>query len=130
LWKSLLGEAWIWDLVKQILGANGLLIVYLVFGRPFLRSLNPNRVEMEAHQHIDPKTGELVDDETGEPVNGEDGEQEARALEAMEDPDNAADMIRRSDATHEQKVEMAKALVMDDPARVANVMKIWVNEDQ
>ncbi len=134
LWKSLLGEAWVWDLVKQVLGALGLLIVYLMFGRPFLRSLAPKQEVVEApeHTHIDPKTGELVDDETGAPVA--EGEREisgaGQQYDLSEDPDSAAAMIRRSDATHEQKVEMAKALVMDDPARVANVMKIWVNEDQ
>ena len=47
-----------------------------------------------------------------------------------EDPNSAAAIIRRSDATHEQKIEMARTLVMDDPARVANVMKQWVDEDQ
>ncbi len=135
-WKSLLGEAWVWDLVKQVLGAIGVLIVYLMFGRPFLRSLNPNQEIVEAaHTHIDPKTGELVDDETGEPVSTSEGGTAAIAADGEtyqlgEDANNAAAMIRRSDATHEQKVEMAKTLVLDDPARVANVMKIWVNEDQ
>jgi flagellar M-ring protein FliF len=127
-WKDLLAEEWIVDLVKQVLGAIGLLIVYLVFGRPFLRSLNPNRVEVdERRQHIDPKTGELVDDEDEE--HGERGEGAPRALSSIEDADNPAALIRRSDATHEQKVEMARTLVMDDPARVANVMKKWVNEE-
>lgn len=132
VWQSMLGEGWIVDLAKQVFGAIGLLIVYLIFGRPFLRSLNPNRVEQE-HQHIDPKTGELVDDdehtergrsERGTHVNA-DG-----SLEMLEDPNSAAALIRRSNATHEQKVEMARTLVMDDPARVANVMKHWVSEDQ
>jgi flagellar M-ring protein FliF len=134
LWKSLLGEAWVWDLVKQVLGAIGLLIVYLMFMRPFLRSLKPEPAVLEAppHSHIDPKTGELVDDETGKPVekgaNEEGGA--GNSYQLSEDPDSAAAMIRRGDATHEQKIEMAKTLVMDDPARVANVMKIWVSEDQ
>ena len=136
LWKSLLGEAWVWDLVKQVLGAIGLLIVYLMFIRPFLRSLKPEPPTVEAlpHTHIDPKTGELVDDETGEPVEkgegGEGGAAGGDSYQLSEDPDSAAAMIRRGDATHEQKIEMAKTLVMDDPARVANVMKIWVSEDQ
>jgi len=38
-------------------------------------------------------------------------------------------LIRRGDATHEQKIEMARAIVMDDPARVANVMKHWISEE-
>jgi len=131
LWKSLLGETWIWDLVKQVMGAIGLLIVYLMFGRPFLRTLNPNKVELE-HQGVNPETGEAYE---GSEVGGTDQAAMGHATNAngypiVEDPDSAAALIRRSDATHDQKVEMAKALVIDDPARVANVMKHWVNEDQ
>ena len=46
-----------------------------------------------------------------------------------EDPNNPAAMVRRKDATYEQKVDMARSLVMDDPARVANVMKHWVGDE-
>ena len=31
--------------------------------------------------------------------------------------------------THDQKVDMARTLLMDNPARVANVVKNWVGED-
>lgn len=130
LWQSLLGESWLVDLVKQVMGAIGLLIVYLIFGRPLLKSLNPNRLEIE--KKIDPKTGEVIDAATaqdGSTAGGQAGQ--SAALQTLpEDPNSAAAMIRRSDATHEQKVEMARTLVMDDPARVANVMKHWVNDDQ
>ena len=128
-WKDLLAQEWFVDLIKQVLGALGLLIVYLVFGRPFLRSLNPNRVEVE-ERRVDPETGEVIE-------GGQAGQQALPAGEmasgqgqipGFEDSNNPAAMIRRSDATHEQKVEMARTLVMDDPARVANVMKKWVNE--
>lgn len=127
-WQSLLAENWIWDLAKQVLGALGLLIVYFVFGRPFIKSLNPNRVELE-HQRVDPETGEPVE---GSPsgAGAEYGQAERTMPVLPEDPDSAAAMIRRSDATHEQKVEMARTLVLDDPARVANVMKHWVSDQQ
>jgi flagellar biosynthesis/type III secretory pathway M-ring protein FliF/YscJ len=36
--------------------------------------------------------------------------------------------MRRKDATYDQKVDMARSLVVEDPARVANVMKNWVAE--
>ena len=126
-WQSLLAENWIWDLAKQILGALGLLIVYFVFGRPFLKTLNPNRIEVDQQR---------VDAETGEPLEGS-ATRQAPGYPASgynipglpEDPDSAASMIRRSDATHEQKVEMARTLVLDNPARVANVMKHWVSDE-
>ncbi len=130
LWKSLLNESWLIDLVKQVLGAIGLLIVYMVFGRPFIRSLNPNRIEANQDtRRIDPETGEVISG-SGEFQGG--GQQLAGAagsgLDLAVPGDDTADQIRLRDATHEQKLEMARSLVMDDPARVANVMKHWVDE--
>lgn len=132
LWKSLLNEAWVWDLAKQILGAIGLLIVYLVFGRPFLRSLNPARVEVD-QQSVE--GGQAGTAGGGAAMAGGAGNEALAGPtslsdnQMMEDPNNAAAMIRRSDATHEQKLDMARTLVMDDPARVANVVKNWVTEE-
>ncbi len=125
MWQSLMGETWLVDLVKQILGALGLLIVYLVFGRPFLKSLNPNKVELQ-QQTV---AGEAL------PPAGENApalaEGQAVAMPALaNDPTNAAALIRQSDASHEQKVDMARNLVMDNPQRVANVMKQWVSDEQ
>ena len=54
---------------------------------------------------------------------------ENRSAEPADDPNNPAALMRRKDATYEQKVDMARELVMDDPARVANVMKHWVGEE-
>ena len=130
MWKQLLGESWLIDLVKQVLGAIGLLIVYLMFIRPFLRSLKPEPPQPPEALEA-PEGGEGGPAASGELAEG--GEDQASAVaEALmrEDPNSAAAIIRRSDATHEQKIEMARTLVMDDPARVANVMKQWVDEDQ
>jgi flagellar M-ring protein FliF len=128
-WRSLLDESWIVTLAKQVLGAIGLLIVYLVFGRPFLRSLSLSRVE----------AGQGGDNEEG----GSSGRGSAdyggelagpsslsgSGMQLGNESENTAAMIRRSDATHEQKVSMAKTLVMDDPARVANVVNNWVSNE-
>ncbi|MDJ0882196.1 MAG: flagellar basal-body MS-ring/collar protein FliF [Gammaproteobacteria bacterium] len=131
MWKSLLEETWVWDLAKQILGALGLLIVYLIFGRPFLKSLNPNRIEVNQKQIGTDGTEGNNDGMQQAQQMGGGMAGDVNAMPMMnEDPNNAAAMIRRSDATHEQKVDMARTLVMDDPARVANVMRQWVSEDQ
>ncbi|MDH5355583.1 MAG: flagellar basal-body MS-ring/collar protein FliF, partial [Gammaproteobacteria bacterium] len=133
LWKSLLSEAWIINLIKQVLGALGLLIVYLIFGRPFLRSLNPNRVEVDA-------SGKAVQ-ESGNAGSFEQMPMSQAQAQAMgmagdggipnlaDDPNNPAALMRRKDATYDQKLDMAKTLVMEDPARVANVVKHWVGEE-
>ena len=131
MWQQLLGESWLIDLVKQVLGAIGLLIVYLMFIRPFLRSLKPE--PPEPPEALEGPEGETAEGQLAPAEGSEAGADGVTAVtEALmrEDPNSAAAIIRRSDATHEQKIEMARTLVMDDPARVANVMKQWVDEDQ
>jgi flagellar M-ring protein FliF len=127
LWKSLLNEAWVLNLAKQVLGAIGLLIIYLMFGRPFLRTLLPNRVEVDAQS-----SGAANNDANGQPEaigQGLGGANGMALPNLSEDPNNPAALVRRKDATYDQKVEMARSLVMEDPARVANVMKHWVSEE-
>lgn len=136
LWKSLLGEAWIINLIKQVLGALGLLIVYLIFGRPFLRSLNPNRTELDA-SGASPQESSDGAVPTGQlPMTQ--AQAQARAMgmagdnggipNLADDPNNPAALMRSKDATYEQKIDMARSLVIEDPARVANVMKHWTGE--
>jgi len=133
--ENMLNEAWVLTLIKQILGALGLLIVYFVFGRPFIKSLNPNKVEIaEQTARVDPVSGELLQGPGGA-YSADDGSIRSAQPNNMgmmpnlsDDPNNPAALIRRGDATYEQKIEMARTLVMDDPARVANVMKHWVED--
>lgn len=131
-WRSLLEETWIVTLAKQVLGAIGLLIVYFVFGRPFLRSMSLARVEAE--QQADSERGEGgAAGQGGGRYAGElsgPSSMSGSAMQLGNESDNTAAMIRRSDATHEQKVGMARTLVMDDPARVANVVNNWVKSEQ
>lgn len=131
-WRSLLEETWIVTLAKQVLGAIGLLIVYFVFGRPFLRSMSLARVEAE--QQADSERGEGgAAGQGGGRYAGElsgPSSMSGSGMQLGNESDNTAAMIRRSDATHEQKVGMARTLVMDDPARVANVVNNWVKSEQ
>lgn len=139
-YADLLNQPWFWDLIKQVLGAIGLLIVYLMFGRPLLRSLQPKEVVTEKREIIN--EGEPVLDEEGNPIEGAVGrvrnaEGELVAVDEdgnpipnlLDDPDNPANQIRRSNATYEQKIEIARNLVLDDPARVANVLRDWIEAD-
>lgn len=129
-WRNLLNEAWFLNLVKQVLGALGLLIVYLIFGRPFLRSL---RMEPSA----DGDSSGANANYAGSPAaisQGYHGGAMAGGYDPgnsnyAEDPNNPAALMRRKDATYDQKLEMARSLVVEDPARVANVMKHWVGQD-
>jgi flagellar M-ring protein FliF len=125
-WQSLLNEAWVLNLAKQVLGAIGLLIIYLMFGRPFLRTLLPNRIEVDAQSQA------LAANSNGAGGASSSMSQGGNSMglpNLSEDPNNPAAMMRQKDATYDQKIEMAKSLVLDDPARVANVMKNWASEE-
>ena len=136
-WQQMIAEPWIITLAKQILGAIGVLIIYLMFGRPFLRALNPNRVDADAEvralnaesfQQMAPVPmgqGQMEGQIPGQGM----GFDASGMPNLSADPNNPAAMMRRKDATYDQKLDMARTLVMDDPARVANVMKHWVSEE-
>jgi flagellar M-ring protein FliF len=125
-WQTLSNEAWVLNLAKQVLGAIGLLIIYLMFGRPFLRTLLPNRIEVDTQSQALAANNNSADVASSSMSQGG-GPMGLPNL--SEDPNNPAAMMRRKDATYDQKIDMARSLVLEDPARVANVMKHWVSEE-
>jgi len=134
-WRSLLNEAWIVNLIKQVLGALGLIIVYFIFVRPALRSLSLKNSDAESSSAAASSESGAVQN-LGSPapmqyaMQGQQaGAQNFGIPDLANDPNNPAAMVRRKDATYEQKVDMARSMVMDDPARVANVMKHWVGDE-
>jgi flagellar M-ring protein FliF len=128
-WQSLLNEAWVLNLLKQVFGAIGLLILYLMFGRPFLRTLLPNRIEVDSEsQALAANNNAAVSGSPSSVSRGGAGESAMGLPNLSDDPNNPAAAMRRKDATYDQKVDMARSLVLEDPARVANVMKQWVSE--
>lgn len=150
LWQELLNKAWLIDLIKQIFGAIGLLIVYLIFGKPLLKSLNPNKVKVDDDGNpLLPVSGELVTpnaninaqlpegitrNEDGALVDTEGNtisDEEAEQIQSiLDDPNNPANLIRKGNVTYDQKIEMARNIVMDDPARVSNVLKNWIGAEE
>jgi len=149
LWQDLLNKGWLIDLVKQVFGGIGLLIVYLMFGKPLLKSLNPNKVMVDDEgNRLNPVSGELVNasgvagvlpegitrNESGVLVDADGNtvsDEEAQQIQSiLDDPNNPANLIRRGNVTYEQKIEMARNVVMDDPARVSNVLKNWIGAEE
>lgn len=127
-WKSLLNEAWIVNLVKQVLGALGLVLVYFIFVRPAIRSLSAKTSAAESDGDAVQTLGAPTQMQYAMP--GQPGMTGHPGIPNLtDDPNNQAAMVRRRDATYEQKVDMARSMVMDDPARVANVMKHWVGDE-
>lgn len=149
LWKELLNTGWLVDLIKQIFGAIGLLIVYFVFGKPLLKSLNPNKTvvdERSLDANAQAQAAAIANsvseealpegfskNEAGQIVDAEGKLLSSSGVEKLQsildDPNNQANLIRQNDETYEQKIEMARNIVMDDPARVANVLKNWVGAE-
>ncbi|MCP3687974.1 MAG: flagellar M-ring protein FliF [Gammaproteobacteria bacterium] len=123
VWRTLMEEGWVMTLVKQVLGGIGVLIIFLIFGRPLLRTLNLNRVEVGGG------AGAQGSDSQGQQVQMPHGMAMHQGIPNLaDDPNNPAALMRRKDATYDQKVDMARTLVVEDPARVANVMKHWVGD--
>ena len=130
-WRALLNEAWIVNLIKQVLGAIGVVLVYFIFVRPLLRSLSLKNTEAPAQATDAEGVQQLGTPVTMQPAAAMAGQAGAELgiPNLSEDPNNPAAMVRRKDATYEQKIDMARSMVMDDPARVANVMKHWVGDE-
>lgn len=105
--KSFFDKPWVWDVGKQVLG--GLLAALVLFGvlRPVMRNL----AKVPATRHAATAGGpgdELDEDQVT--LSGERGQRMPKPNE------------------YESDLEMAKAMVIQEPKRVAQVVKQWVNE--
>ncbi len=105
-------QPWFWDIVKQVLG--GLFILILIFGviRPVVRSLMA-RGRDEEETEID----DLGDTED---LFGDD----KVTLASMEDYS-----LPGSSEGYERQLDALKALLAEDPARVAQAVKRWISDD-
>lgn len=103
---------WFWDVVKQVLA--GLFILILIFGviRPTIKSLR-NRGRDEASIMLE----ELEDAEAGL-------DDEQVTLAGIDDY-----LLPGSSESYERQLEALRGLIAEDPARVAQVVIRWVNED-
>ena len=104
---SLLDQPWVWSVGKQVLG--GLLAALVLFGvlRPVMRNLAAIPMTRQVAG-----AGANADglDEDQVTLTGEKGQRLPKPNE------------------YESDLEMAKALVIQEPKRVAQVVKSWVNE--
>lgn len=105
---SLLDQPWVWDLGKQILG--GLLAAIVLFGvlRPVMRNLSAVPVRGLARAGGGDDGDGLAEDQVTLSGSGE-----AR----LPKPNG-----------YESDLDMARAMVVQEPKRVAQVVKQWVNE--
>lgn len=104
---GLLDQAWFWQVVKQVLG--GLFVLLMIFGvlRPILRSLSkaaPPQSLMGA--------GQMAIGPNGEPI-------QAAGADGLSLPSPLQ--------TYEDKMNVVQNMAGNDPKRVAQVVKTWVD---
>lgn len=106
-------QPWFWEIMKQVLA--GLFVLVLIFGviRPTIKSIvNKGKEDDEAAL-----LSELEDAEAG--LEGE-----SVTLQGMDEY-----LLPGASQSYEMQLEALKNLIAEDPARVAQVVISWVNDD-
>jgi flagellar M-ring protein FliF len=108
-------QPWFWDLMKQVLA--GLVILVLVLGllRPTLKSLSGGG-RRERGGGDESGYGELDNIEGGDALR-----------QAMTSDDEL--LLPGATDSYDRQLNALKGLIAEDPARVAQVMRQWVNVD-
>ncbi len=108
-------QPWFWEIVKQVLA--GLFLLIVIFGviRPMVRSL----VDRGKQDEVAQIEGELDDLGEGDDLFGDDKVTLAGADEFL--------LPGASDG-FERQLDALKGLIAEDPARVAQAFKKWVND--
>ncbi len=107
-------QPWVWDLGKQVLGGLFVLLVLLIIVRPAVRTLTtaprlpPQQAASQLVNTASADGGALPEDQL--------------QLSKVPNPPHLPE-------AYDDKLALARSLVKDDPARVANLVKTWVRED-
>lgn len=109
-------QPWFWDLMKQVLA--GLVILVLVLGllRPTLKSLSGAGKNERRGDSEDDSYGGLEGIEGGDALR-----------QAMSSQDEL--LLPGATDSYDRQLNALKGLIAEDPARVAQVMRQWVNVD-
>jgi flagellar M-ring protein FliF len=111
-------QPWFWDIVKQVLGV--LFILILVFGvlRPVLKNItNPSKASDDA------RDGDLELGEMG--ALGSDLAEDRVSLGGAQ-----SILLPSPSEGYDAQLNAIKNLVAEDPGRVAQVVKEWINADE
>jgi flagellar M-ring protein FliF len=115
IWK----RAEIRDYIRQALGAIVLLVLFFAVLRPLLRSLiTPKKYVTEG------EGGAALDDERASVAH------QAGQLALAGGAPEAAPAVALAPPAYEQRLTAARGVVTQDPKRVAQVVKTWVNEGE
>lgn len=117
LWQ----QPWLWDIAKQALIWLVLLILFLKFVRPMLKSLTGESKPREGQAEAATAT------EAGRALPSAEEVEETKGLTHEEEEELR--LLTSGEATYEKKVEHLRKLVVDDPDRFTSVIKNWVNSN-
>lgn len=100
----LLEQPWLWDVVKQVVGL--VVVIFMIFGvlKPVLKSLAEKGVAARAQS---PQMSGM----------------------AIEAPSAAMAALAAPPSSYDQTLDTAKAVAQQEPQRVAQVVKEWVDKD-
>ena len=109
-------QPWFWDFMKQVLA--GLVILILVLGllRPTLKTLSGGGRRERGEGGEEGEYGGLADIEGGQALR-----------DAMSSQDDL--LLPGATDSYDRQLNALKGLIAEDPARVAQVMRQWVNVD-
>ena len=109
-------QPWFWDFMKQVLA--GLVILILVLGllRPTLKTLSGGVRRERGEGGEEGEYGGLADIEGGQALR-----------DAMSSQDDL--LLPGATDSYDRQLNALKGLIAEDPARVAQVMRQWVNVD-
>lgn len=114
-------QGWFWNLAKQVLGALGVLLVYLIVLKPIFKNLFSTSAGQAVvmvgadGEPMDPAQAQLQTQLQADTVAIGGAENEA-----------LAGLLEAKQAGYEGKLDFTRGLVQEDPKRVANVVKNWV----
>lgn len=119
----LLEQPWVLDAAKQAVGGVFALLLIFVVLRPTIKSLLAGPVVTQL-----PQAGQVA-------VMGADGMPQAGMQQALpggalglDSPEDEELMKLEGPKSYEQRLEMAQKIAGEDPKRVAQVMKTWIQE--
>lgn len=115
-------QPWFWDVAKQILGILFVLILVFAVLRPALKNLaGPSRSNSAGGEGGYPAAlpggGGLDDDLRPDQVS-------------LSGPGSSPVLLPAPGAGYEQQLNAIKGLLAEDPGRVAQVVKEWINADE
>ena len=113
-------QPWFWDIAKQVLGI--LFVLVLIFGvlRPVLKGIaGGNRQSSDGQGYPALAAGGVLGDE-----------ELSDDTVSLSAPTDAAVLLPPPGAGYEQQLNAIKGLLAEDPGRVAQVVKEWINSDE